>query len=139
MRPVFANSAFVTAPERLILRGGAWRRVRLKVRYGLFLHPQAGLVLIDTGYGPRVTEGPRSLPLRLYDAILGPQLVAAGQPDAVLQRLGFTTDDVSAVILEHESKGSSSGGFDDTLATLATKYGVSHQALALRLSTLGVL
>ena len=101
MRPVFANSAFVAALERLVFRGGAWRRVRLKVRYGLLRHPQAGLVLIDTGYGRRVTEGSRSLPLRLYDAILGPELVADGQPEVVLQRLGFTPDDVSAVILTH--------------------------------------
>ncbi|MEX2167770.1 MAG: ImmA/IrrE family metallo-endopeptidase [Pirellulales bacterium] len=47
--------------------------------------------------------------------------------------------DVSSVVLEHESKASSSTGFDDTLAKLAAKYGVSRQALALRLSALGVL
>ncbi|MEX1186947.1 MAG: ImmA/IrrE family metallo-endopeptidase [Gemmatimonadaceae bacterium] len=47
--------------------------------------------------------------------------------------------DVSSVVLEHESKASSSAGFDDTLAKLAAKYGVSRQALALRLSALGVL
>ena len=101
MKPVFANSAFVSAPERFYLRGGGWRAVPLRVRYGLFEHPTAGLVLIDTGYGPRVTEGKRSLALRLYNAILGPDLVRSGQPAAVLQRLGFTPDDVSIVIVTH--------------------------------------
>lgn len=101
MKPVFANSAFVSAPERFYLRGGGWRPVALRVRYGLFEHPTAGLVLIDTGYGPRVTEGKRSLGLRLYNAILGPDLVTRGQPAAVLQRLGFTPDDVSIVIVTH--------------------------------------
>lgn len=101
MKPVFANSAFVTAPERLYLRGGSWRRVPLRVRYGLFPHPTAGLVLIDTGYGARVTQGRRSLGLRLYNAILGPDLVMSGQPDVVLQKLGFTPDDVRLVIITH--------------------------------------
>ena len=101
MRPVFANSAFVTAPERLVLRGGRWRNIRLKVRYGLFRHPDAGLVLIDAGYGPRVTQGRRGLALRLYNALFGPELVAAGQPEAVLRRFGAAPADVSAVILSH--------------------------------------
>ncbi|WP_313529370.1 MBL fold metallo-hydrolase [Shinella sp.] len=101
MKPVFANSAFVTAPERLFLRGGAWRRVPLKVRYGFFRHPTAGPVMIDTGYGPRVTEGPRSLALRLYNAILGPNLAAEGQPEPVLRRLGLKSDEVGTIIVTH--------------------------------------
>ena len=101
MKPVFANSAFVTVPERLFLCGGTWRRVPLKVRYGVFRHPAAGPVLIDTGYGPSVTRGPRGLALRLYNAILGPDLVAAGQPEAVLQRLGSKPGDVGTIIVTH--------------------------------------
>lgn len=101
MNPVFANSAFVTAPERLFLRGGAWRRVPLKIRYGFFKHPTAGPVLIDTGYGPSVTQGPRSLALRLYNAILGPELVADGQPETVLRRLGLKPEDVGTIIVTH--------------------------------------
>ncbi|MCR6497944.1 MBL fold metallo-hydrolase [Shinella sp. CPCC 101442] len=101
MKPVFANSAFVTAPERLFLRGGTWRRVPLKVRYGIFTHPEAGLVLVDTGYGPRVTRGPRSPSLRLYNTVLHPELVLEGQPGTVLRKLGFTPHDVGTVILTH--------------------------------------
>lgn len=101
MKPVFANSAFVTVPERLFLRGGTWRRVPLKVRYGFFRHPTVGPVLIDTGYGPGVTQGPRSLALRLYNRILGPDLVAEGQPEAVLWRLGVKPDEVGTIIVTH--------------------------------------
>lgn len=101
MKPVFANSAFVAAPERLFLRGGIWRRVPLKVRYGVFRHPTVGPVLIDTGYGPGVTRGPRSLALRLYNRVLGPDLVADGQPETVLQRLGWKPDEVSTIIVTH--------------------------------------
>ena len=101
MRPVFANSAFVTAPERFVLKGGRWRRINLRVRYGFFRHPDAGLVLIDTGYGPRVTQGPRGMALRLYNALLGPALLAAGQPDVALRQIGATPGDVGTVILTH--------------------------------------
>lgn len=101
MRPVFANSAFVDAPERFVLRCGRWQRVRLKVRYGVFRHPEAGLVLIDTGYGPRVTEGPRSLALRLYNAVFGPELLEEGRPETVLRKLGATPEDVKVIILSH--------------------------------------
>ncbi|TGV71846.1 MBL fold metallo-hydrolase, partial [Mesorhizobium sp. M00.F.Ca.ET.149.01.1.1] len=52
MKIVFANSAWVSAAERLILRGGSWQSVRLRVRYGLIFHAVAGPVLIDTGYTP---------------------------------------------------------------------------------------
>jgi glyoxylase-like metal-dependent hydrolase (beta-lactamase superfamily II) len=73
-RPVFRNSAFVRAPERLVLRGGAWRNVDIPVRYGLYTHGTAGACLIDTGYSARVTSGARSLPLQIYAAALRPQL-----------------------------------------------------------------
>lgn len=47
--PVFASSAVVNAAERLVLRGGQWRRRALWVRYGLYLSARAEPVLIDTG------------------------------------------------------------------------------------------
>ncbi|ESX46588.1 MBL fold metallo-hydrolase [Mesorhizobium sp. C416B] len=102
MKIVFANSASVGAAERLILRGGSWAKVRLRVRYGLIMHPRAGPVLIDTGYTPHVTQGSgRSTALRLYSAILRPQLNEAEQPLAVLARFGLSLQDVRTVIVTH--------------------------------------
>ncbi|EAV43498.1 hypothetical protein SIAM614_02436 [Stappia aggregata IAM 12614] len=102
MTPVFANSAFVSAPERLAVRGGGRHPLRFKVRYGVYQQPTAGLVLIDTGYGPQVTEGPgRSLPLRLYARLLRPELVEEHQPVRVLERLNASTEDVAAIVLTH--------------------------------------
>jgi glyoxylase-like metal-dependent hydrolase (beta-lactamase superfamily II) len=102
MSVVFVNSAFVDVPERLVLRGGSWRRISLRVRYGVFLHPRLGPVLIDLGYGPRATQGAgRSLALRLYGAALAPRLTSDGAPDLALARLGFTTDDVRVAALTH--------------------------------------
>jgi glyoxylase-like metal-dependent hydrolase (beta-lactamase superfamily II) len=102
LTPVFANSAFVSAPERLVVRSGGRHPLRFKVRYGVHQHPTAGLVLIDTGYGPRVTEGAgRSLPLRIYASLLRPKLIEELQPTRVLDRLGASTADVAAIVLTH--------------------------------------
>ncbi|MCA8902769.1 MAG: MBL fold metallo-hydrolase [Hyphomonas sp.] len=82
LRPEFPNSAFVSAPERLILRGGSWASLKIPVRYGLFDHPSAGRCLIDTGYSSRVMTGRRSLAMRLYASILNPRLTAKALPGA---------------------------------------------------------
>lgn len=102
MRIVFANSAWVSAAERLILRRGGWQSVRLRVRYGLIFHPTAGPVLIDTGYTPEALSGDRrGWMLRLYGALLKPELNAAEQLLPVLRRFGASADDIRTVIVTH--------------------------------------
>ncbi|RVC81097.1 MBL fold metallo-hydrolase [Mesorhizobium sp. M4A.F.Ca.ET.022.05.2.1] len=102
MKIVFANSAWVSAAERLILRGGGWHSVRLRVRYGLFIHPQAGPVLVDTGYTPEATTGQgRGRMLRLYGVVLRPELNAAEQVQPVLERFGLAPGDVRTVVVTH--------------------------------------
>ncbi|HVZ29327.1 MAG TPA: MBL fold metallo-hydrolase [Asticcacaulis sp.] len=99
MTPIFANSATVIVPEHLVLARGSARRLRLGVRFGVFVHPTQGPVLIDTGYGPEVTSGKRSFPLWFYALILKPRLEE--QPETVLKRLGFATEDVKTVFITH--------------------------------------
>lgn len=102
MRLVFANSAHVAAPERVLLRGGGWGKRVLRVRYGLLIHPKVGAVLIDTGYTAHsVKDSARSLGLRLYSAALRPKLRAQDQPEPFLARYGLTPADVSHVIVTH--------------------------------------
>jgi glyoxylase-like metal-dependent hydrolase (beta-lactamase superfamily II) len=91
--PQFPNSAFVRAPERLVLRGGRWAQLDLAVRYGLFDHPSAGNCLIDTGYSRRVTSGLRSFPLSVYNLLLRPKLTSQALPEACPQ--------VGAILLSH--------------------------------------
>lgn len=93
IHPDFPNSAFVTAPERLVLKGGRWQGVRIPVRYGRFDHQVFGRCLIDTGYSARVTSGKRSLPLWLYSKILNPQLTPQALPAAEPQ--------VNCILLSH--------------------------------------
>jgi glyoxylase-like metal-dependent hydrolase (beta-lactamase superfamily II) len=102
MRPVFASSAWVAAPERAILRHGRWQRRLLQVRYGLFIHPRAGPTLIDTGYTRHCLDMPgRSLALRSYARLLSPRLVAQEQAKPFLTHFGLTPADISHVIVTH--------------------------------------
>lgn len=101
MEPEFPISAYVRAPEWPLIRGGRWRQVRIPVRYGFFVHPRAGPVLIDTGYTTKVTTGKRGLDLLLYAAILRPRLVEDAQLEPFLRARGFAPKDIRAVILTH--------------------------------------
>jgi glyoxylase-like metal-dependent hydrolase (beta-lactamase superfamily II) len=100
--PRFINSATVRVPERLVLRGGSWRWIEVGVRYGLVTQPEFGPVLIDTGYGPRATQGAqRSLALKLYGGVLRPRLVEADLPLSALAREGYSASDVRRIIITH--------------------------------------
>ncbi|WP_322889430.1 MULTISPECIES: MBL fold metallo-hydrolase [unclassified Yoonia] len=100
--PVFANSALVKAPERLVLRGAPWRQRALWVRYGLYLSPVAGPVLIDTGYTAHALQAAgRSAALRFYGRALGAHLLPDGQPEPFLARHGLRVDDITTVIVTH--------------------------------------
>lgn len=98
----FTNTALVHVPERLVLRGGSWRRkLALKVRVGILERPD-GVVLIDAGYGVEALDAPgRSLALQTYGWALRPTLLPQGAPDAALARLGYSPKDVTAVIVTH--------------------------------------
>nr|WP_246506579.1 MBL fold metallo-hydrolase [Mesorhizobium silamurunense] len=86
----------------MILRGGSWQSVRLRVRYGLIFHPTAGPVLVDTGYTREALSGERrGRMLRLYGALLKPELDAAGQVLPVLKHFGLSPDDIGTVIVTH--------------------------------------
>jgi glyoxylase-like metal-dependent hydrolase (beta-lactamase superfamily II) len=92
----------VDAAERLVLRGGAWSKRSLSVRYGLYLSQTAGPVLIDTGYTRHAVSDPgRSLGLRAYSRALSPRLLEAGQPATILARFGLAPKDVAQVVVTH--------------------------------------
>lgn len=98
----FANSAFVPAPEAVVRRGGAWRWLDLRVRYGVVQHPVHGVWLVDTGIGPQALTAPgRSFGLRAYAAALRYRLCETQSPYAVLDRMGLRPRDVAGVIVTH--------------------------------------
>ena len=98
----FANSAFVPAPEAFLRKGGAWRWVDLRVRYGILRHPVQGVWLIDTGIGPQATAAPgRSFGLRAYARALRYRVQATQSPHAVLERMDLRPRDVAGIIVTH--------------------------------------
>lgn len=102
MRPVFANSAWISVRENLVLRDGRRTKIQIPVRYGLVIHPKFGPVLIDTGYTEHCTrDAKRSMPLRIYTKILRPELNEAEQPVAFLASRGLVPEDVRFVIVSH--------------------------------------
>jgi glyoxylase-like metal-dependent hydrolase (beta-lactamase superfamily II) len=102
MTPVFANSAWISARERFILRKGSWCKHWLKVRYGIFIHPLAGPVLIDTGYTTNSIQGPgRGGWLRAYGRVFAPNLNEDAQPEPFLRQFGLVPGDITTVIVTH--------------------------------------
>lgn len=99
-RPVFANSAAVSSPERLVVRGGKWKGIELRVRYGLVLSERHGVILIDTGYTEHLWQSDRSL-LKLYRKLLAPKLHIEAQPEPFLAAFGFRPSDVNFVVVTH--------------------------------------
>ena len=98
--PVFANSALVATPERLVVRGGRWKQLDLHVRYGLIPSERHGPILIDTGYTEHLWHG-SGTGLQLYRRILGPRLLDAYQPERFLASFGLRTSDIRYVIVTH--------------------------------------
>ena len=102
MKVFFPNSAWVKTRERLVLKGGRFAKIDLKVRYGVIIHPKLGPILIDTGYTEEVISGTkRGVMLDLYARVLRPRLNKAEQPKAVLARMGYGPEDVRYVIVTH--------------------------------------
>lgn len=91
-------TGWCTAVERLLTRAGRLRRVRVYAVAALIEHPTLGLVLIDTGYAPRVLSASRRWPYRLYrwatPMTAPPHLSLATQ-------LGARGEPVAAVVLTH--------------------------------------
>jgi glyoxylase-like metal-dependent hydrolase (beta-lactamase superfamily II) len=95
------NSAHIDVFAGLVKRGAGLRRARLTVRYGVIDLGTRGLCLVDTGVGTEVTQGPRSAALRLYGAVLRPQLNAGEAVETTLRNLGVRPADIRHVVVTH--------------------------------------
>jgi glyoxylase-like metal-dependent hydrolase (beta-lactamase superfamily II) len=125
------TSATVSIPGAMVCRGRGLARVAVSVRYGLIDRGPDGLCLVDTGYASSVTRGPRSLPLRLYNAILRPQLIESQLPAAILAARGATLADVTTVILTHFHADHVAGLVDVPQARIVTFADAAQSVMAM--------
>lgn len=101
-RPLFFNSASISAPEWVVSRQPRWRHVVLKVRFGLYRNSAGERVLIDCGYGPSVTsQKGRSAGLRLYARAIRPKLANPEGPAGMLRRRGIDPYDIRLIVITH--------------------------------------
>jgi len=87
-------------PEAVTLRGGRIGQTTFPALAGLFLHPQEGPILFDTGYDPAFVQATAPFPQRLYRWLTPPQ-IEPGAAQTQLARLGLTPADVRWVVLSH--------------------------------------
>lgn len=98
----FVNSAHVRASQNLILRGGSFAKAPFPVRYGIFVHPVHGPIVIDAGYAPSLYNVPNaSFLFRVYRSVMSPDLLTSGNPKHALRSLGYEISDVKHVMITH--------------------------------------
>jgi len=96
----FLQAGFCRHPEALTLAGGRLGSTVYPALVGLFLHPDEGPVLFDTGYDPAFFQATRSFPQRLYRWLTPPTLTG-GSAAEQLARFGLAPVDVRWIVLSH--------------------------------------
>lgn len=100
--PAFFTTSILRKPARLVLRGGIGHAA-LRVRVGYLHHPTLGHTLIDTGYGPQVTNPAltNDIYLTVYRRLLRPSLLSPAPLAQGLARLELHPEQIETVILTH--------------------------------------
>ncbi|QDG93771.1 MBL fold metallo-hydrolase (plasmid) [Rhizobium sp. NIBRBAC000502774] len=101
--PRFFTTSLLPVYERLVLKGGHWRKIDLRVRVGYFHHQTLGHSLIDTGYFNASTlRRIRVSPLlSVYRALLRPSTLANDPLSANLARLGIDRQQIQTILITH--------------------------------------
>ncbi len=95
------NTGWASAPEWIIMRGGALRKIQVPAMVALIRHPQHGWGLFDTGYAPRLSGETAHGPFRLYRAAAPMQQRAGDDVAAQLARFGLSPKDIDWVLISH--------------------------------------
>jgi glyoxylase-like metal-dependent hydrolase (beta-lactamase superfamily II) len=101
--PRFFTTSLLPVWERLVLKGGRWRKIDLRVRVGYFYHETLGHSLIDTGYFNAATlrRIGRSPFLSLYRTLLRPSTLADDPLVANLARFGVNRQQIQTILVTH--------------------------------------
>lgn len=110
-----AHLATVTSTA-FLSNDSRWEPRTLPVSALVYLHPEHGPVLIDTGFGERTARDPRDYPGRFTSRMMGLQ-VQATLPE-LLPDLGYTATDVEHIVCTHLHYDHAGGVEDFPDATL---------------------
>ena len=96
------NTGILAIPKAYVFRGGSWASTMdLPATAFVIEHPEAGLIVFDTGFSPKIYENPNDY-IGFVTSVVGSFAMAAGQ-DLVsqMQARGLDPDDVGYGVLSH--------------------------------------
>jgi glyoxylase-like metal-dependent hydrolase (beta-lactamase superfamily II) len=88
-------------PEAVTLAGGRFGSTVFPALVGLFVHPDEGPVLFDTGYDAAFFRATNDFPQRLYRWLTPPNISEATSAATQLARFGLAPADIRWVVLSH--------------------------------------
>ena len=97
----WAERGSCSHPEMMTIKGGSLCAVDFPAMIGIIRHPDAGVLLFDTGYDRAFIEATRPFPERFYRWATPVSLDPADGVEEWLARQGVRPEEVSHIILSH--------------------------------------
>lgn len=96
------SDGWTEAPEAVVLPGGSWKkRIRFHAVAFLLRHPEAGAILVDTGYSQRFSTETERFPARIYRSLTKVTLTDEGGIASQVARSGIDPAELRHVIITH--------------------------------------
>lgn len=95
------KAGYCSHPEVVTIRGGSIKSCQFPSAFGVFEHPQEGIILYDTGYHPRYNEQKKVFPEGIYPRLIPAFLKEEDTALNQLKSLGKSADDVSWIVISH--------------------------------------
>ncbi|CAG7642001.1 N-acyl homoserine lactonase AttM [Paenibacillus solanacearum] len=88
-------------PEWITIRGGGVAAIRIPALFACIEHPEAGILLWDTGYADRFLTETEKLPNRLYRAVTPVWIRSEDNAVRQLASVGIAPEQVKGIIISH--------------------------------------
>ena len=95
------QAGYCEHPEVVTIKGGSFKACQFPSLFGVIEHPDAGVLLYDTGYHPLYAEQTSRFPEGLYPRLMPAYLEPDQTAKAQLQRRGIAADDVTGIVISH--------------------------------------
>ncbi|MBA4537982.1 MBL fold metallo-hydrolase [Bacillus aquiflavi] len=87
--------------ERMVLRGGSFKKVSFPALVALMTHPKYGHILFDTGYASHFFTASRSFPYSIYPKMTPIHFQDGDGIKDQLAKEGISSDDISYIFISH--------------------------------------